>query len=308
MATILVTGGAGFIGTHLCRRLIGLGNRVTALDLRDPTDRVEGVTYVKGDVRDATLLQKLVKGIDTVYHFAATVSVPLCQKDPIESYSNNFNATLIVLEALRAEAATGRKTPPGLVFSSTAALYGDLGNDGRALKESEVASEFSSYYAAQKHASEKAIELHAAFHGVPATIFRFFNVFGPGQDPSSPYSGVITLFMKFAREGKSLPLNGGGAQTRDFISVHDIVSACVAPLETPVSTWSCKPMNLGTGKSITVRQLAETISKIHDGAPKLVDAPAREGDVLHSKADIAQARARLGFQPKHQLEQGLREI
>jgi UDP-glucose 4-epimerase len=212
------------------------------------------------------------------------------------------------LDALRKETSKGRKTPPAIVYSSTAALYGDLGNDGRALEESEIAEEFSSFYAAQKHASEKAIQLYANFHGIPATIFRFFNVFGPGQDPKSPYSGVISVLMELAREGKPLPLNGGGSQTRDFISVHDIVLACAAVLEVPTAQWTSKPMNLGSGASITIRQLAEMISRIHGGKPKLVDAPPREGDVLHSRADITRAREILGFTPAHSLQQGLQEI
>jgi UDP-glucose 4-epimerase len=307
-ATILVTGGAGFIGTHLCRKLVGLGHRVTALDLKTASTPVQGVEYVQGDVRNTALVEKLTNGIDVVYHFAATVSVPLCQKDPIESYSNNFTSTLIILDALRTEAKKARTTPPALVFASTAALYGDIGNDGRSIKEMDLPAEFGSFYAAQKHASEKAIQLYANFHGIPATVFRFFNVFGPGQDPTSPYSGVITVLMKLAREGKSLPLNGGGSQTRDFISVHDIVSACKAALDVPLAQWTAAPMNLGTGKSITVRQLGEMISKMYQGAPKLVDAPPREGDVLHSRADITRASQRLGFAPIHGLEKGLLEI
>lgn len=304
---ILITGGAGFIGTHLCRKLIDSGKQVTALDLRDPVTRVAGVTYVRGDVRDASLVEKLTTGARVVFHLAATVSVPLCQKDPIESYSHNFTGTLVVLEALRKQ-----KNPAGIVFSSTAALYGDRGNDGRALRESDVAAKFSSYYAAQKHASEKAIELYSEFYGIPATIFRFFNVFGPGQDPTSPYSGVITVLMKLAHEGNPLPMNGGGAQTRDFISVHDIVSACVAAEKIPVSRWDAGPMNLGSGTSITIRKLGEMISQICEAKPQLVDAPPREGDVLHSRADISRAREHLGFSPHHSIQeaiqQGLLEI
>lgn len=307
VAQILVTGGAGFIGTHLCRKLQGQGLRVLSLDLREPAVPVPGVKYVRGDVRNPAAVEPCVQGAGAVFHLAATVSVPVCQRDPAESYSHNLTGTLVVLEAIRkAGVAAGRA--PGIVFSSSAALYGNSGNDGHALREAEVAGSFLSFYAAQKHASEKAIELYSTFYGIPATIFRFFNVFGPGQDPSSPYSGVITVLMRLAREGKALPMNGGGGQTRDFVSVHDIAAACAATLAVPFGSWSAEPMNLGSGKSITIRQLGEMISRRHGGKPRLVDAPAREGDVLHSEADISRARERLGFAPSISLEEGLAEL
>ncbi|MBI3544073.1 MAG: NAD-dependent epimerase/dehydratase family protein [Deltaproteobacteria bacterium] len=305
--SILVTGGAGFVGTHLSRKLVQLGYEVRVIDLRKPTTVVDGVEYVQGDVRNAELLDSLVARAGTVYHLAATVSVPLCQKDPIDSYSNNLTATLMVLEAIRKNSAT-REKPIRLVFASTAALYGSMGDDGRALKEEDVASEFFSFYAAQKHASEKAIELYRSALGIPAVVYRFFNIFGPGQDPSSPYSGVITIFSKFAREGRPMPLNAGGIQTRDFISVYDIANACAAAMSLPVEKWDAKPMNLGTGKSITVRQLAEMIREISGGRSEITTAPAREGDVIHSLADISRARAVIGFKPEHDLKTGLIQL
>jgi UDP-glucose 4-epimerase len=301
---VLVTGGAGFIGTHLCRKLSEAGQKVLSLDLRKPENPVESVEYVQGDVRDLPLLERILGRADSVVHLAATVSVPLCQKAPDESYSNNFGATLMLLEAIRKQ--TARRI--GVIFAGTAAVYGDLGNDGRALKEPEVAPHFSSFYAAQKHASEKAIELYSTYHNIPATIFRFFNVFGPGQDPTSPYSGVITVLSKLAREGRPLPMNGGGGQTRDFISVHDIVAGVAAMAALPFDRWKAEPVNLGTGKSITVREVGAMISKVYGGKSQLVDAPPREGDVLHSRADIARARSLLAFSPRVSLEDGLRQL
>lgn len=305
---VLITGGAGFVGTHLARRLVSQGFRVVSLDLREPQAPVQGVRYIRGDVRDVRLLGELIDTAGVVYHLAATVSVPLCQKDPVESYSNNFTATLLVLDTIRGRAERTGEKPIPLVFASTAALYGNNGDDGRALAENDAASEFLSFYAAQKHASERAIELYARCFGVRATVFRFFNIYGPGQDPSSPYSGVITLFMKFAREGKALPLNGGGVQTRDFISVHDIVSACASVLEMPLERWDARPINLGTGRRITIRELGETIRRIHGGRSELVSAPPRDGDVQHSLADISRAREVLGFSPARELNESLREI
>lgn len=303
-----VTGGAGFIGGHLVARLAREGWQVTVLDLRDPEKPTPGVRYVRGDVRNAELLGSLLEDEQVVFHFAATVSVPICQRDPIDSYSNNFQATLTVLEAIRARAEKRGRLTNALVFASTAALYGAKGDDGRALSETDIAIDFSSYYAAQKHASEQAIQLYFHCHKIPATVFRFFNVFGPGQDPTSPYSGVITVFARFAREGKTLPLNGGGTQTRDFISVYDIVEANVRALEKPIEQWDPSPMNLGTGASITVRELAQTIRDVARSSSEIVSAPPRDGDVLHSKANVTRARERLGFVAKVGLAEGLAEL
>src|SRR5438128_3606009 len=184
MSAILVTGGAGFIGTHLSRRLVGLGHEVRIIDREDPAEPVAGSTYLKGDVRDRTLTSQAMEGSDVVYHLAATVSVPLCQKDPVDSYSNNFQATLGLLELIRERRVRDGKAIR-FAFASTAAVYGARGDDGRALREDDIAQEFMSFYAAQKHASEQAIRLYRTAHGIPAWIFRFFNVFGPGQDPKS---------------------------------------------------------------------------------------------------------------------------
>ena len=258
---ILITGGAGFIGSHLARLLAKEGHSVHVLDLRDPEKPITGVQYTKGDVRNAPLLHSLMKECHAVYHFAATVSIPLCQKDPLESTSNNFTATLIVLEEAR-KILEATKKKIRVIFASTAALYGDKGNDGRALKEEDAATHFLSYYAAQKMASEQMIYLYNRTHSIPCVIFRFFNVFGPGQDPTSPYSGVITVFNRFIQERKPLPLNGGGTQTRDFISVHDLVRGCADALDLSDDACDAMAMNLGTGHSITIELLAQKMKEV----------------------------------------------
>jgi UDP-glucose 4-epimerase len=307
--TYLVTGGAGFIGTHLCRRLVELGHGVRVLDQRAPANGgVPGVEYMRGDVRDLALVERLLEGVADVYHLAAIVSVPLCQKDPLDSYSTNFTGTLTVLEAIRRRAQAAGRPPQGLVFASTAALYGSMGDDGRALRESDAARSFSSFYAAQKRASEQALDQYLKAFGVPSLAFRFFNVYGPGQDPTSPYSGVITIFAKLAKEGKQLPLNGGGVQTRDFIAVYDIVAGLIAALDLPKTKWDAQAMNLGTGTSLEIRNLAEMIRDASGLGSILVEAPPREGDVLHSLADISRAREALGFRPEHQLKKTLPEL
>lgn len=300
---ILVTGGAGFIGTHLCRKLVRAKHAVTVLDIRTPQSPVSGVKYVRGDVRDPLIVRELVGAASTVYHLAAIVSVPLCQKDPFDSYSTNFTGTLVLLNAIREQAQDSGRRPARVVFASSAALYGNKGTEGRALREEDRALRFSSFYAAQKGASEQALDQYRQAFGVPSIAFRFFNVYGQGQDPSSPYSGVITVFSRLAREGRPLPLNGGGRQTRDFISVEDVVDGLARALELPDDSWNAQPVNLGTGTSVDIRSLAEMIRDATGKISALVEAAPREGDVLHSLADISIARELLRFQPKHALKE-----
>ncbi len=285
---ILVTGGAGFIGSHLARALINAGHCVTSLDLRgNPEEPVLGVDYVQGDARNLETIRSLLRRarITTLYHLAATVSVPLCQNDVIQSYSHNVTSTLMALEACRLNS-----TPVRFAFSSSAALYGNLGDDRVPLTEGRIAQRFSSFYAAQKHASEKMIELYHSFHAIPTLTFRFFNVYGHGQDPSSPYSGVITIFSKLAKEQKDIVLHNAGVQTRDFIPVSEIVKAAVGILDLPQEKWNSCVINLGSGVPTSIRELAETIRTLAASKSPIVEGPPRDGDVLHSLADLSFAR------------------
>ncbi|MBC7397841.1 MAG: NAD-dependent epimerase/dehydratase family protein [Bdellovibrionales bacterium] len=304
--TVLITGGAGFIGTHLCRELIRNGYQVLSLDLKTyPPHPVSGVDYIVGDAREFNTVAHLLKqhAVNAVYHLAATVSVPLCQKDPVESYSQNMSATLNVLEACRMQVK-----PVRFAFASSAALYGSLGDSRGALSEHTIANRFSSFYAAQKHASEKMIELYCEYYKIPALVFRFFNVYGHGQDPSSPYSGVITIFSKLAKEKKPMTLYNAGEQTRDFIPVTDIVRALASALMLPEEKWDADVINLGSGTSTSVRELAEMIRTITGSNSSIVDAPPREGDVLHSLADIKRAKSLLGHEPSTDLSKRLGEL
>jgi UDP-glucose 4-epimerase len=296
---ILITGGAGFIGTHLCRELIRLGHKVVAYDLRHPKTPVEGVQYLLGDARNFSSVYDVVlqHGITTIYHLAATVSVPLCQKDPVESYSHNLLATQAVLEAARKCDWTVR-----VAFASSAALYGDLGNHMNALSEHTIASRFSSFYAAQKHASEKMIELYTEFYKVPTLMFRFFNVYGVGQDPTSPYSGVITIFSQLAKAKKPIRVYNSGIQTRDFIAVTELAAAIASAIALSDEHWDASVLNLGSGSRTTVKALAEMIRQLAGSDAPIVDAPPREGDVLHSLADIQKAKSLLKFNPTSELD------
>lgn len=305
--SVLITGGAGFIGTHLCSRLCGGGAKVRVLDLRAPEAPVPGVEYVRGDVRNRGVLSQAMAGIDDVFHFAAMVSVPRCQEQPLESYEVNLVSTTLLLEAIRSERdRSGRDLR--MIFASTAALYGHAGREGIGVREDEGGGEPLSFYGAQKLASEHAIRLFHRDFGIPAIALRFFNVFGPGQDPDSPYSGVISIFAKRLRVRQPLLLNGGGRQTRDFVSVHDIVAGCEAVLGLSKHAFDGSAVNLGSGRAVTISELAERMNGLVDFRVLIEGAPARSGDVLHSVADISRARELIGWAPKVSLQEGLQEI
>ncbi len=305
--SVLITGGAGFIGTHLARRLAASGVQVRSLDLAEPRHPAQGVEYIRGDVRDAQALASAVRDTDAVFHLAAIASVPLCQKEPLESYRTNLLSTPMLLEAMDAERKrTGRATR--IVFSSTSAVYGDTARAGVPTLEEPLQAEPISYYAIQKLNSEQAIRLYRATRGIPAVVFRFFNVFGPGQDPSSQYSGVISIFSRAIEEGRPLRLNGGGTPTRDFVSVHDIVRGLELALRAPAERCDGRPMNLASGHSIPIRGLAGKVMEAAGRKVPLEDAPWRDGDIRDSSASIVRAREVLGWSPEISLEEGLAEL
>lgn len=310
MKKILVTGGAGFIGTHLSRKLVSLGHEVTVLDLVSPDDRVPKVRYVLGDVRNNSDLVNLVPAQDVVFHFAAQVSVPECQLDPWGSYQTNEISTLTILNLIEIENRNRKdEAKIRIVFSSSSAVYGELGNTGNPISENTLLPEPLSFYGAQKLGSEQMIRLYSKTRAIPAVVFRFFNVYGPGQKANSPYSGVISWFIHAIREDKSILLNGGGSQTRDFISVHDVVSACAEAATTENQTaLQGLPMNLGTGRTITIKLLAQMIFEIFDKPNRANDGPPRDGDILHSCGDPSRAKTLLNWSPVIQLQDGLKML
>ena len=307
---ILITGGAGFIGSHLARALVHAGYPVTVLDIKDPSEPIEKVIYHRGDVRKKEDLMALIPSQDAVVHFAAQVSVPECELDPIGSHEVNAGSTLQILDLVREE---NEKRPADqkmrIVFSSSSAVYGELGNSGKPISESNSLSAPLSFYGRQKLASEEAIRAHAKNHALPGIVFRFFNVYGLGQVASSPYSGVISLFTRAMREGTILRLNGGGVQTRDFISVHDVVRAISLSIESDhPQVLEGTAINLGTEKAISIRALAELLKKMTGKSNAIEVAQAREGDILHSCADISLAKTLLNWEPKVDLSEGLKEL
>ncbi len=304
---ILVTGGSGFIGTHLCRVLLKAGYEVRVLDLVIPAKPFEDVRYIQGDVRDMATVSAAVRDVCAVFHFAARVSVPVCRDEPVESYHTNVLGTARIAEAIRHESLRqDRKVR--LIFSSSASVYGNLGREGFPLSEEGPTAQPLSLYAAQKLASEQMLRLFHQDYGLAALVFRFFNVYGPGQDPQSPYSGVISVFSSALRDAKPLRLNGGGSQTRDFVSVYDIVTGCIRALEVHEKQCDARPINIGFGRSVSIRTLAEEMIQLSKKEVPLEISLPWPGDVLHSLADIRCAQKILNWNPQFHLSEGLAEL
>lgn len=291
----LVTGGAGFIGSHLVRAYEARGTRVTVLDnLRSgsPTN-LDGTNarLVVGSATDGGLVEELLAGVDAVHHFAAVVSVPYSVEFPHATQAVNVGAAVTVLEAAR-RAGTGC-----VVLASSAAVYGDV--ERPIHRESDPVAP-ANPYGASKYAAEVFMDLYSRTTGVRAVNLRFFNVYGPRQDPKSPYAAAIAAFCDRARAGRPLTIFGDGTQTRDFVYVEDIAAANILAAERGTGTY-----NVATGSSVTIRDVAETIAREAGKGSPVEYAPPRAGDVMHSCGDASRLRE-LGWEPGTSLEEGMR--
>jgi UDP-glucose 4-epimerase len=310
----VVTGGAGFIGSHTVDRLIALGHRVIVLDdfrtgkranlarWADPKHAFDGaepaLEVVTCDVSHGIFaaLAPLARygRVERIVHLAAQVSVVHSVANPLVDMAVNYGGTLHVLEYARAAGVAK------VVFASSAAVYGDVSE----LPVAEDAPKRPvSPYGIDKLASELALDYYAAVHGVPTTALRFFNVYGPRQDPSSPYSGVISIFADRARAGRPLTIFGDGGQTRDFVYVGDVVRAITAALADGNDRVVA---NVGTGGEISVLELARIIVDLCGGASPIQHAPPRAGEILKSYARVGRLRDALGVVAETKLVDGLR--
>jgi UDP-glucose 4-epimerase len=305
---VVVTGGAGFIGSHTVDRLLGAGHRVVVLDDFRTGKRANLAHHAGSDQLDV-LACDVSHGIfaalapitarhgpvERIVHLAAQVSVVHSVQNPLVDMQVNYGGTLHVLEYAR---ATGVKK---VVFASSAAVYGEVAT--MPVGE-DTPTRPVSPYGIDKLASEHALDYYAAVHGVPGTALRFFNVYGPRQDPSSPYSGVISIFADRAQAGRPLTLFGDGGQTRDFVYVGDVVRAIVAALGDGADRVVA---NVGTGGEITVLALARSIVELCGGRSAIEHAPARPGEILKSRAQVDRLRDALGVVAETSLLDGLRE-
>nr|WP_200778334.1 NAD-dependent epimerase/dehydratase family protein [Halobaculum gomorrense] len=288
-----MTGGAGFIGSHLSDALVD-DNDVRVIDNLTSGERStlpDDVTFVHGDIRDEDTLSQLVADVDVVFHEAALVSVQHSIEDPVESHETNTRATLGLLEAARANDVR-------VVLASSAAIYGHP----ESVPISETArKEPTSPYGLDKLAIDHYARLYANLYDVETIPLRYFNVYGPGQ-VAGDYSGVISVFIEQALSGENITVHGDGDQTRDFVYIDDVVRANCAAATTDVVGQA---YNVGTGESISVRELAEEIQDITDTCSDIVHTDARSGDIAHSQADISRMRDQLGVEPTVSLREGL---
>jgi UDP-glucose 4-epimerase len=300
MKNCLVTGGAGFIGSHLVHALIAQGCTVRILDdlssgkrdnLADLADRVD---FREGSVANVDDALAAVAGCDTVFHLAAIPSVTKSVEDPATSHEVTATGTVRILDAAR-KAGVKR-----LVFASSSAAYGD--QPGRQRDENDLLIPLSPY-AAAKLSGEHYCSCFNTVYGLETVRLRFFNVFGPKQDAKSPYSGVIALFIAAMSQGKRPTIYGDGLQSRDFVYIDNVVQALT--LAATVPGVSGHVYNVGCGGSITVLDLVAHVNALLGTDIQPILAPARDGDIRHSEANIARIRKDLGYDPKIPFREGL---
>lgn len=303
MPLYLVTGGCGFIGSHLCDALIARGAAVRVLDDLSTGSRANlapGAELVVGDVADPATVRAAMAGVDAVFHLAAIASVQRCTEDWLGAHRVNLGGTIAVLEAARNPA--GRGSVP-VVYASSAAVYGE--QEILPIVETAPTRPLSAY-GADKLGSELHARVAGAVHGIPTMGFRFFNVFGPRQDPRSPYSGVISIFCDRLARGEGVEIYGDGGQTRDFICVTDVVAGLLAGLD--AATTAAPVLNLCTGRATSVLELARTIAGLCGGEPAIAHRPPRAGEIRHSVGSADLARALLGLGPPIELADALAEV
>jgi len=308
MSLFLVTGGAGFIGSHLVTAIIARGDEVRVLDnfstgkrehvkLFCDNPQSDHVTVSEGDVRDQTLVEQLMEGVDYVLHLAAVVSVPQSMREPGLTNEVNVNGTLNVLAAAR------KFNVKRVVFSSSCAVYGD--NPHLPLSE-QSATQPLSPYAASKLIGEVYCQTYYRAYGLPTVCLRYFNIYGPRQDPNGDYAAVIPKFVQRLKAGQAPLIYGDGQQTRDFVYVSDVVHANLLACQHPQA--SGRVFNIASGQGTSLLDLADILSSL---APRSIQpqfAPARDGDIRHSRGDGTRAHTMLGFQPAIRLNEGLKQF
>jgi UDP-glucose 4-epimerase len=303
MPISLVTGGAGFIGSHLVDALVTAGGQVRVLDdfstgARENLEHTAGRVEIQtGCVTDPAAVERALAGCEHVYHLAAIASVQKSVEDPIRSHEVCTSGTIRVLDAAR------RAGVRRVIFAASSSCYGSL--SGGARREDDPLSPLSPY-AAAKVAGEMYCQAFTQVYGLETVRLRFFNVYGPRQDPRSPYSGVIALFAAALKEGRTPVVYGDGLQSRDFVYVGDAVQALLKAATSPAASGYV--YNIGTGQSASLLDLLSVLGELHSRRIPPHFAPPRPGDVRESLADISRARRDLGYEPAVNLREGLRRL
>jgi nucleoside-diphosphate-sugar epimerase len=303
MPTYLVTGGAGFIGSHVVNHLVAQGEKVRVIDnfltgsrenLRGVMDRID---LIEGDIRDLGLMREVMRGVDYCLHQAALPSVPRSIEDPVTSNDINVNGTLNALVAAR-DAGVKR-----FVYASSSSVYG---NSPVLPKREDMQPSPLSPYAINKLAGELYSRQFHALYGLPTVCLRYFNVFGPGQNPDSPYAAVIPIFIAAMMEGRPATVHGDGEQSRDFCYVDNAVSANILACKAAAERVAGKVFNVACGERYSINRLVRNLCEIlgKDIRPRYTQP--RSGDVRDSLADIALGKRDLGYKPLVGFEEGLR--
>ena len=301
MAHYLVTGGAGFIGSHLAEELVRRGERVRVVDSlitgkRHNLAHIPRVEFIEGDLADPAVAQRAVAGVDYVLHQAAIPSVPRSVQDPVTSHRANVDASLNVLVAAR-DAGVKR-----VVYAGSSSAYG---NAPTLPKVETMPAAPLSPYALQKFMAEEYCRLFRQLYGLETVTTRYFNVFGPRQDPSSPYSGVISLFVSALVEGRQPTIYGDGGHTRDFTYVANVVDGVLRACTAPAA--SGEVINVATGGRISLNDLFTTLRDLIGAQVEPIYAESRAGDVRDSQADISKARRLLAYEPIVDFHDGLKK-
>jgi len=297
----LVTGGAGFIGSHICKALVEKGGEVVVLDNLNTGKREnlaelkDNFSFIYGDIRDLEIVRQSMKDVDIVYHEAAIASVPDSVEDPLYTHDVNLTGMLNVLIAAK-ELGIRR-----LVYASSAATYGD---DPVVPKVETMNPEFLSPYAFHKYAGEIYAQQFGLHYGLETVGLRYFNVFGPRQDPSSMYSGVISLFMECFMNNCEPTVFGDGEQTRDFIFVKDVVQANI--LAGHSEGHENNVFNVGLGKQTSLNQLLDYLRELTGKNLNAIYTDPRPGDIRHSLSDNSKIIKAYGFKPEYTVSEGLR--
>ena len=298
----LVTGGAGFIGSHIAERLVNTGWSVVVLDdlssgnLANLGRIADGLEIIIGDVRDNDTVKKSVTGVDVIFHEAAIPSVPKSIDDPIENVSVNTVGTVNVLsEAVKANVKR-------FVYAASASAYGEISSEKA---DEALLPKPQSPYAAAKLASEYCLSAFSQCYGIETVGIRYFNVFGERQDPHSEYAGVIAKFISQMLAGKTPTIFGDGKTSRDFTYVANVVDGNILAASLPAEDVSGEVMNIACGRSIDLNDLVSSINRILGSQLTPRYAPERVGDIKHSCADISKAVTKLGYKPQVGFEEGM---
>ena len=299
LSSYLVTGGAGFIGSHLTEALLARGHGVRVVDnfvtgKRENLAPLSGAEFIEGDVADPDVCRSAVTDIEYVLHQAAIPSVPKSVNDPATSHRANVEATLNLLIAAR-DAGVRR-----LVFAGSSSVYGDAAT---LPKREDMPPDPLSPYALQKLVSEQYCRMFTQLYGFETVTIRYFNVFGPRQDPGSPYSGVISLFATAILAGRRPTIYGDGEQTRDFTYVANVVDGVLRAVDAPRAAGEA--INVATGERISLKGLLQVMNRLAGTSIEPIFAPARAGDIKDSQADISKARTLLQYAPTVSFTDGL---